>query len=321
MKKMFALLLGALVAMATTLACASDGSGPRVRRLIVPYTAGGGSDLLTRMLGQKLSTMLGEPVVVENKPGAGGYLAAETVAKSPADGYTLLIGGNALVVGPLLYASHKLDALKDFTPIGSLVRVTLVLVTSPAFPASNARELVQLARGKKPETYSYASTSPGIMMTTEQVKALAGIDLLRVPYRGVPEGFIDVTTGRVSVMFDSIAIELPNIKAGRAKALAVNSETRHPLLPDVPTLAESGIKGYEEDNYIGVLGPAAMDPRVVEKVNAALLKVLADPEFKSFAQRQGFLPTPTSSKEFADMITATGGRYRHIVNQLGIKPE
>ncbi|KWR75122.1 tripartite tricarboxylate transporter substrate binding protein [Cupriavidus sp. IDO] len=317
MKNSIALLFCALVTTVSMPSHANDSTTPR--RLIVPYTAGGGSDTLSRAIGQKLSQVLGEPVVVENRPGANGYIAAGVVAKNPPDGRTLLVGGNALIIGPMLYSSHKLNALKDFTPIASLVRVTLVLVSSPGLPANNGREFVQMARKEK--DLSYASPSPGIMFATEQIKALAGVDLMRVSYRGAPEGFIDVTSGRVSVMFDSVAAELPNIKSGRAKPLVVTSDNRHPLLPDVPTLAESGIPGYVEDNYIGILGPAGMDPHVVDTLNAALLKVLRDPEFKAFAERLGFLPSPASPKAFRDMLGATTTRYQQIADHLGLKPE
>ncbi|QUN32393.1 tripartite tricarboxylate transporter substrate binding protein (plasmid) [Cupriavidus sp. KK10] len=317
MKKSIALFLCTLVTTVSVPSHAHD--SPTPRRLIVPYTSGGGSDMLSRALGQKLSQALGEPVIVENRPGANGYIAAGVVAKSPPDGHTLLVGGNALIIGPMLYSSHKLNTLKDFTPIASLVRVTLVLISSPGLPANNGREFVQMARKEK--NLSYASPSPGIMFATEQIKALAGVDLMRVSYRGAPEGFIDVTSGRVSVMFDSVAAELPNIKSGRAKPLVVTSDNRHPLLPDVPTLVESGIAGYVEDNYIGVLGPAGMDPHVVDTLNAAMLKVLRDPEFKAFAEKLGFLPSPTSPRVFRDMLAATTARYQQIANQLGLKPE
>ncbi|MDB5820949.1 MAG: h16 [Rhizobacter sp.] len=310
----------ASLALAAVPSQAADAYPSRPIRLVVVYTAGGANDIVARAVGQKLSVAMGQPVIIDNRPGAAGFIGADYVAKSPPDGYTFLVGGNPLIVGPFLYVSHKLNAARDFTPIGNIVRAPIVLVSSVDFEAKNARELFALAKAK-PGTLSYASTSPSFMMSMEQINALAGIDLLRVSYKGMPEALNDVSTGRVSVMLDTIGAQLPHIKAGRTKALAVTGSRRYDKLPDVPTVAESGLVGYDEDPYIGLLGPAGMDPRVVGRLNVELGKILSDPELKVRLEDMGFQPEPTSAQVFADMLAETTRRYQRVVARIGIKPE
>lgn len=312
--------LAFVAALAPVTAQAADPYPSRTIRLVVIYTAGGANDIVARSVGQKLSDAVGQPVIIENKPGAAGYIGAEYVAKSPPDGYTLLVGGNPQIVGPLLFKSHKLNAIKDFTAVANLVRAPIVLVSAPGLPANNARELFQAAKAK-PGVFSYASTSPSFMMSLEQINALAGIDLLKVAYKGMREAMVDVTAGRVSVMLDTIGAQLPHIKAGRTKALAVTGAKRYWQLPDVPTIAESGLEGYDEDPYIGLIGPAGMDPAVVERINTEVNKILRDPELKAKLEAMGFTPEPTTTKNFADMLLTTQTRYQKVVERIGLKPE
>jgi tripartite-type tricarboxylate transporter receptor subunit TctC len=309
--------MGLVALLIASTVCAGEG---QPIHLVVPYSPGGATDIVARAFGQKLSEELGQPVIVENKPGANGNVAAASVAGSVPDGKTLLVGGNALILGPLLFSSLKLDALRDFTPIGNMVRVPLVLISGPAFAARDGRGFIELAKSSG-EALTYASPSPGIMMSTEQLKSLAGIEMLRVPYRGPMEGSIDVMAGRVSVMFDSIGAQLPNIRAGRVRALAVNSPTRHPMLPEVPTLAESGVAGFEEDNYVGLLGPAGMRRDLVERYNMAIERILKAPDFKAVLNRHAFIAAPASSAAYSQMLAETARRFSQVTRRLGIRPE
>jgi tripartite-type tricarboxylate transporter receptor subunit TctC len=320
MKRLAILALGLAAALLPFTASAADPYPAKAIRLVVIYTAGGANDIVARAVGEKLSQAMGQPVIIENKPGAAGYIGADYVAKSQPDGYTLLVGGNPQIVGPLLYKAHKLNAIKDFTAVANLVRAPIVMVSAPSLPANNAKELFQMAKAK-PGQLSYASTSPSFMMSLEQINSLAGIDLLRVAYKGMPEALVDVTAGRVSVMLDTIGAQLPHIKAGRTKALAVTGSKRYWQLPDVPTIAESGLVGYDEDPYIGLLGPAGMDPAVVERINTEVGKILKDPDLKAKLENMGFTPEPTSTKVFAEMLVTTQTRYARVVERIGLKPE
>lgn len=310
-------VIGLVALIFASAVCAAEG---QPIHLVVPYSAGGATDIVARAFAQELAKELGQPVIVENKPGANGNVAATLVAGSAPDGKTLLVGGNALILGPMLFSSLKLNALRDFTPIGNVVRVPLVLISGPAFAARDGRGFIELAKSFG-DGLTYASPSPGIMMSTEQLKSLAGIDMLRVPYRGPVEGSIDVIAGRVSVMFDSIGAQLPNIRAGRVRALAVNSPMRHPMLPDVPTLAESGVAGFEEDNYVGLLGPAGMTRDLVQRYNTAIERILNAPDFKVVLDRHAFIAAPASPAGYSQMLAETSRRFSQITRRLGIKPE
>lgn len=223
-------------------------------RLIVVYGAGGANDIVARLIGAKLSESLGQPVLVENKPGAGGMIGAKYVATSPPDRYTLLVGGAALVVSPALYNTPLVNALKDFAPVGRMVDLPVMLVSGKDFPPNNVKELVAYAKAKS-EAVSMAVTAPSYMFFTERMNFMAGISLLRVPYTGVATAMTDVPTGRVSLLIDTVAAQMPFIKSARTKALGVFTAERVAGLPEVPTLDESGFKGFIDSPFIGLLAP------------------------------------------------------------------
>lgn len=290
-------------------------------RLIVLYTPGGASDIIARALGQKLSDSLGQPVVVENRPGGNGFIGLDAAARSAPDGYTLVLGAAPLVVSPALFKSMPFDPIKDFVPIGLVARTLNVLVTAKSFPANNAADFLAMARKAKPGEYSYASASPLFTLASELMASSARIELLRVPYKGVAEALTDVVAGRVSVMVDTVGAQMPHIKGGSVKPLAVLSKTRHPNLPDVPTLAESGLPGYDEEGWVGLLAPAGTPADIVARVNREMVKALQQPDIQARLNGLGFVTAPSSPEQLAERIRTDIARYIKVASDARIAKE
>jgi tripartite-type tricarboxylate transporter receptor subunit TctC len=290
-------------------------------KIIVLYTAGGASDIIARTLGKQLTESLGQPIVVENRPGGNGFIGLEAAARAEPDGYTLVLGASPLVVSPALFKSIPFDAVEDFAPISLVARTLNVLVASKSFPADNAAEFFALAKKAKPESYSYASASPLFTLATELMNVSAGIDLLPVRYKGVAEALTDVSAGRVSVMVDTVGAQMPHINGNRVKPLAVLSKTRHPNLPDVPTLAESGLAGYDEEGFVGLLAPAGTPAEIIARLNQETVKALQLPEVKSHLDQLGFVAASSTPEQLAERIRSDIERYKRVALEANIPKE
>jgi tripartite-type tricarboxylate transporter receptor subunit TctC len=321
----FVRLLGAAACLfawgaATQPARAADPWPTKPIRLIVLYTPGGASDIIARTLGQKLQESLGQPVVVENRPGANGFIGLDAAARAAPDGYTLVLGAAPLVVSPALFKSVPFDPVNDFVPISLVARTLNVMVAAKGFPANNAAEFIAQAKAK-PGTYSYASASPLFTLASELINTSAGLDLLQVRYKGVAEAMTDVSAGRVSVMVDTVGAQLPHIQAGRTKPLAVLSRTRHPKLPDVPTMAESGLTGYDEEGWVGLLAPKGTPAAIVARLNQATTAALQQPDVRERLDGLGFVTASSTPQELAQRIRSDIDRYVRVAAAAKIPKE
>jgi tripartite-type tricarboxylate transporter receptor subunit TctC len=291
-------------------------------KIVVPFPAGGPTDVVTRSLADKLGASLGQPVVVENKPGAGGAIGADFVAKSPADGYTLVMATSSThSIGPYL-AKLPYDPEKDFTPIVWVGNATNILVVNAQLPANNVQELIALAK-KDPGRLNYATSGIGtvVHLTSELFASMAGVKLTHVPYKGVQQSVPDPISGQVAMLFDNIMTAQPHIKAGKVKALGISSPKRSPLVPEVPTIAESGLPGFESVTWFGLLGPANTPRAVVERVNAEMNKALQSPEIQARFAQLGFEPAGGSAGDFAATIQRDARKWSKVIKDAGVKPE
>jgi tripartite-type tricarboxylate transporter receptor subunit TctC len=291
-------------------------------KIVVPFPAGGPTDVLTRSLADKLAAQFGQPVVVENKPGAGGAIGADFVAKSAADGYTLVMATTSThSIGPYL-AKVPYDPEKDFTPIVWVGNATNILVVNNQLGVSSVRELIDLAK-KDPGKLNYATSGIGtvVHLTSELFASMAGVKLTHVPYKGVQQSVPDLISGQVSILFDNIMTAQPHIKAGKVKALAISSPQRSPLVPDIPTVAESGLPGFQSVTWFGLLGPANTPRAVVERVNAELNKALQLPEIQARFAQMGFEPAGGSAADFAQTIQRDAQKWSKVIKDAGVKPE
>jgi tripartite-type tricarboxylate transporter receptor subunit TctC len=295
----------------------------RPLRIIVPFTPGGSSDVLARAIGAELGRSLGQAVVIENLPGAGGSLGSERVAKSPADGYTLLMGHiGTLAVNPALYPKLGYDPVRSFAPVAWVARVPNVLVVNPSVPAKDLKELVALAKAK-PGSLAYGSGGNGSAAhtTMEYFKLQTGTSFLHIPYRGTAPSVTDLLAGQVQVLFTGVPTLLPQIKAGKMRALAVSSPKRLAVLPDVPTVAESGIpgtKGFEADQWYGLVAPAGTPTEIVTLLNQQVNKALAQEEVRTRLAAEGAEPTPATPQAFGQLIAGEIPRWDKVVKAARI---
>jgi tripartite-type tricarboxylate transporter receptor subunit TctC len=287
--------------------------------LVVPFPAGGPTDAMARVLAQKLGDRLGQQVVVDNKGGAGGGIAAETVAKARADGYTLFFGTTGtLAINPSLYSKLRYDPVRDFAPVSLMATTMNVLVVHPQVPAKNLSELIQLAR-TKPGDISYGSAGNGSSnhLSGELFRAAAGIPLNHVPYKGSAPALIDLLGGRITMMFDTVAQQAPNVAAGKVRALAVTGPKRSPMLPDVPTAQEAGLKDFDVTIWFGVLAPAGTPAAIIERLNRDPRPPPPPDEMKKRMQADGAEAQPTTPAEFAALISHDIAKWRPVVKASG----
>lgn len=293
-------------------------------RLLVGFAPGGGTDIVARSLAPKMSEVLGQQVVVENKPGAAGTIAADQTAKSPADGYTLLMGhSNSNAIAPFVLAKVPYDAANDFTAITYIGYVPNVLVVHPAVPAKSVAELVALAKAK-PGEYTYASS--GIGSTQHLAGALfaklTDTQLNHIPYKGSGQAVVDLIAGQVNMNFDTMPPVLPQIKEGKLRALAISTPQRLPQLPDVPTFSEVGIRGFDVTNWYSVMGPKGLPKEVVAKINDAVKKAMADPEIRPKLEAQGVqFGGAATPEEFTGFIKTELAKYQRLVKELNVKAD
>ena len=293
-------------------------------RMVVPYTAGGPADLLVRALGQKLADAWGQQVIVENKPGANNQIAAEYVAKAPADGYTLFVGPETtFVVNPSLYPKLPYDPVKGFTPISGLVSINHALILNPALPVHNVKELIALAK-EKPGELNYGTFGVGSSghLNMELLQALSGAKFQAVHYKGATPALTDVMAGHIQLMFISVGSAVPQWKADKVKLIAVGAAKRMALLPEVPTVAESGLPGYEAVSWFGLFGPPGMPTDIVDKINAEVRKIFADPEIKkNFLERQYFDSIAGTPEQLAKYIKSDEPKWRKVIHDANVKGE
>jgi tripartite-type tricarboxylate transporter receptor subunit TctC len=293
-------------------------------RLLVGFAPGGGTDIVARALGPKMSEVLGQQIVVENRPGASGTIAADLAAKSAADGYTLLMGhSNSNAIAPFVLSKLPYDAAKDFTPITYIGYVPNVLVVHPSVPAKSVAELVEIAKAK-PGAYTYASS--GIGSTQHLAGALfakiTDTQLNHIPYKGSGQAVVDLIAGQVNMNFDTMPPVLPHIREGKLRALAISTPQRLTQLPDVPTFGEVGIRGFDVTNWYSVMGPKDLPKDIVAKVNDAVKKAMADPEIRPKLEAQGVqFGGAQSPEEFSGFIKAELAKYQKLVKELNIKAD
>ncbi|AOZ03429.1 ABC transporter substrate-binding protein [Cupriavidus sp. USMAHM13] len=289
-------------------------------RLVVPFTPGGTTDILARVVGQKLGDALGQPVVIDNRPGAGGNIGAEVVAKAAPDGYTLLMGTlGTQVTNQFLYARMPYDSARDFAPVTLVANSPNVLMTNATLPVGSVADVIALAR-REPGKINYASTSTGGSphLSGELLDRMAGITMQHVPYKGAAPAMTDLLAGQVNLMFDNLPSALAQIQAGKVRALAVTGKQRSAVLPEVPTFAESGLPGYEVNSWFGLLAPAGTPAERVGKLQQAVAKVLALPEVRQRIQQLGAEPGGDSPAAFAAILRADTAKWSAVIRQAGI---
>ena len=320
-----------LVAVAAGLLSAAAGPSVRAQtwptkpvQIVVPYPAGGGIDVLSRLIGQQLAQRLGRPVLVENKPGSGTLLAAETVARSAPDGHTLMVTTDSTItINPHLYAKLPYDPVKDFAPVSQLVLLNQLLLANPGVPAANLPQLIAYAKSN-PGQLNYASYGSGSQphLAMEMLKVQAGIDIVHVPYKGIPQAVPAALAGEVQLTFSGVASSLGHIKAGTLRALAVGGQTRLRLLPDVPTFIESGFPDVPSNAWFGLFAPAATPREIVSRLNAEVTGILKDPEFVAKEiEGKGYVLVASHSEEFAAFLAADSERNARAVKISGAKVE
>lgn len=291
-------------------------------RLIVPFPPGGSTDIIGRIVAQKLTESWGQQVIVDNRGGAGGQIGVESAANSAPDGYTLVVGHiGTFGVNPSLYPKLRYDAVKDFVPISLVARVPNMLAVHPSLPSS-VKALVALAKAK-PGTLNYGSSGSGSnpFLCVEFFKMLTGTDIVHVPYKGTGPMLTDLIAGQISLTINGVPPLLPHVKNQRLRALGVASEKRLALLPDLPTIAESGVPGYEVVQWYGVLAPAGTPRSVVARVNADIVKFLSQPETAARMSGEGAIPSGSTPEQFGALIRSEIGRWAKVIKATGASPE
>jgi tripartite-type tricarboxylate transporter receptor subunit TctC len=287
------------------------------------FAPGGTTDILARILAEKLREQVGQPVIVENRPGAGGNIGSDYVAKAAPDGYTLLMGASGpLAVNVSLFASMPFDPRRDFVPVVQITAAPLVLVVPANSPINSVGEL--LAEARKPGArLNYGSAGPGSPqhVTAELFKYMAKVDMTHVPYKSAGQSIADLVGGQLSASFEAMIPAIPHIKAGKLRALAVTGAERSPLLPDVPTVAEAGVPGFESTAWYGVVAPAGTPPDVVKRLNAEFAKILTQPDVKQRITELGGLQVPLSAESFGKLINAEIDKWGAVVKASGMKVE
>lgn len=319
------LVLAALLAVQPRPATAADGAAEnypaRQVRLIVPFPPGGGADSLARMMMPKVAQALGQSIVIENKAGAGGNIGAQVASRAAPDGYTLFYGTNGThAINAQLYSKPGFDAVKDFIPVSRLTEIAAMLIVNPQVPVQSTAELIAYAKGH-PNKLNFASAGNGTTshLAGELFKTRAGIDIVHVPYRGGALAMTDLIGGQVQMMIEVMPNAWPMAQAGRVRGLAVSTHLRFPGAPEVPTIAESGLPGFEVSAWDGIFVPAGTPQAVVERLNAAIRQALADPELIATLRARGAVPVPGTSASFAQFIARSAETWGLAVRASGAK--
>jgi tripartite-type tricarboxylate transporter receptor subunit TctC len=313
----------AVAALLLALAGTSSGQYPtKPVRFIVPSAAGGGTDIIARAISLKLSEALGQQFVVDNRPGAGQMIGIELAAKSPADGHTILMAASTLAINPVMYKKVPYDPLRDFAPITQAASLANVVVVHPSLPVKSLAELIAYAK-LRPGELNFASAGIGTspQMSIELLKSMAGIDMVHIPYKGTAPGVVDLLAGQVKVMAPNVLTALPYIKSGKLRALAVTSPRRSVALPEVPTVAEAGLPGYDSTQWYGVLAPAGTSREIILRLHDEIVRALRDAEVGKRLAADGAEAVGSSPEEFAAFIKSETEKWARVAQAAGIKPE
>lgn len=320
-------IICALLAMAmTSHNLTSFAQGPfypsKPLRLIVPFAPGGATDTIARLAAAKLQESMGQPVVVENKPGAGTNIGADAAAKSAADGYTLLMGTPSITVNPTLYTQLPYNWQRELQPVSMVGFVPNLLVVHPSLPVNSVKDLIAYARAN-PGKLNFGSSSVGgaIHLSGELFKSMAGVDMVHVPYKGSAPAMTDLLSGRIELMFDNLPSAMPHVKAGKLRALAVTSNKRSVLFPDVPTVSEAGLPGFEVLSWNGIFVPDGTPRDIVTKLQTEIKKAVAQPDVQQRFSEQGIVAGGNTPEEFGAFLKGEADKWQPLVRRLGIKAD
>jgi tripartite-type tricarboxylate transporter receptor subunit TctC len=326
MKTNASIALRAMLLLAAALTSFHAGALPypsKPIRFVVPYPVGGPLDTVARLLAQRVSDRIKQPIIIDNKAGAGGNIGADLVAKAPPDGYTLLMGAVAThAINPTLYTSIPYDAGKDFLPVTQIASTPNVLVVNPSLPVHDVREFIAYAKAN-PGKLNFGSGSTGSAghLAGELFKSMAGVDMTHVPYKGAAPAMTDLIGGRIDLMFDNLASSLAQVKAGKIRALAVTTAKRTPLAPDLPTIAESGLQGFDINTWFGLFVPAGTPREVVDLLHDEFVRALAEPEVREKMLALGAEPVGSTPAQFAAYIRSESAKYARIIKASGAKAD
>lgn len=289
-------------------------------RVVIPFASGSSTDTITRILGEAVSKSIGQPLVIENKPGADAMLAGQDVVKAKPDGYTLLIATGSQAAIPALRKDPPYDAVKDFTPITDIGRYTLFLYVNPELPVKSLQDLINHAKAN-PGKINYATSSVSNIVTTVQMNSIAGIEMTAVPYKSSPQAMIDMVTGRVQVMWDPPTTGIAYVRDGKLRVLATANPTRSKLLPDVPTMIESGMPQFVAPSWMGLVGPAGMPREIVERLNKEFTAAMRRPEVIAAIEKQAFSLLPSTPDKFGAFIKEQQEVHARILKTAGVEPQ
>ena len=314
--------LAVSLSLAGSAAVAADAYPSRPLRMVVPFAPGGGSDIVGRIIGIKLTEAWGQQVVVDNRPGGNANIGAMVVARAPADGHTLLLGNANFTINPALMKEMPFDPARDFAPITLLANVTNMLAVHSSLPVKSVKELIAYAKAR-PGQLNFASPGAGTSshLGGELFRSMAGIEVVAIHYKGATPAMTDLIGGQVSFTITSMLSVMPHVKSGRLRALGVTTLKRSPAMPDLPTIAESGLPGFEATNWYGVLGTAGTPKPVIERLNKELVRIVASPDVREKFSQQGAEPETNTPAEFERFIKAEIVKWAKVVREAGIKPE
>ena len=321
LRQIVALLALAGSVIASAPAAMADDYPSRPVKIIVPFGAGGPTDVYTRAIAEELRKSLHQPFIMENRPGAGTTIGTDVVAKSQPDGYTLLMVSGTQTVNETLYAHKPYQLMRDLVPIAPLIDTDLVLVVHPSVPAKTPGELLALARAK-PGTLNYGSSGPGsnYHMAGELLKNLTGVDIVHVPYKGSTGARNDILSGQIQILFDSVPTMAPQIKAGMVRALGTSGKMRSPILPDVPTMAEAGVPGFNATLWVGFMAPAGTPKPIVDKLHDEITKILRRPDIKQAWEKTGATPIVMTQPEFKSFMESQVAKWAEVIKTNRIAP-
>jgi tripartite-type tricarboxylate transporter receptor subunit TctC len=318
---MRALALAAAI-VASAFVNAAEPYPAKVIRMIVPYSPGGTGDNIGRAVGAKLSELLGQQVIIDNRPGAGGNIGAELTVRAAPDGYTVVMAATSLASNPALQRKMPFDPLKDLVPVSGCCEVPMIVVVHPSLPVKNIKEFVAYAKAY-PGELTYASSGIGTSshLAAELFRVQTGIDMLHAPYRTDALAMPDLLSGQVPVMFMFQTAALPQVRAGKLRALAVSTAQRSPLAPELPTVAEAGVTGYEFSGWFGIFAPAATPKEIVNKIAAASVKAVQSPDLRERLSQQGFMPVASGPEQFATFFRGEVAKWARVVKDGGLQPQ
>ncbi len=317
MKRLLIIIAGILLCAGRTMA--QDYPAKPIR-FIIPLAPGGGGDILARSIAQKLNEKWGQPVIVDNRPGGGGVIGTEVVAKAPADGYTILMIATNHTVNPSLIPKLPYDAIADFAPVTQLTASPNILVLHPSLPAASLKELIALAR-QRPGQLNYSSAGNGTAghLAAELMKMMAKIDVVHVPYKAAPQALSDLVSGQIQLQFSNLMTALPHVKSGRLRGIAVTTLQRSPAIPELPTMDQAGLRGYRVDQTYGVVAPGRTPAPIVAKLNAEIVNILKSPDIGQRMSAEGAMLVGNTPQEYLEYLKAELQKWTRVVKEVGIR--